>query len=279
MYSIPNSIDEALTILKQDDWKILSGGTDFYPSMGDQPSQDNILDVSKILELREIRIESDGTVVIGALSTWTDLINADLPKSFDGLKLAAREVGSVQIQNRATIAGNICNASPAADGVPPLLILDPIVRLRSIKATRDVPLTEFILGNRKTCLTKDEMVTEIRIPASKTQGSSSFIKLGARKYLIISISMVAARIVVDEANIIKDIALSVGACSLVAKRLPELERTLIGEKLSQDITDLIINDHLNELSPIDDIRATKEFRMVASKELIARAIKSIAGKD
>ncbi|TGT02573.1 xanthine dehydrogenase family protein subunit M, partial [Mesorhizobium sp. M2D.F.Ca.ET.171.01.1.1] len=97
------------------------------------------------------------------------------------------EVGSVQIQNVASVAGNLCNASPAADGVPALLVLDAEVELRSTKATRQLPLGEFILGNRSTALQPGEMVTAIRVPKRSAVGASAFVKLGARRYLVISI--------------------------------------------------------------------------------------------
>jgi len=279
MYSIPKSLDEALSVLAQDRWIILSGGTDIYPAQGDRPLSENVLDVSKISGLRKISTASDGTLSIGALSTWTDLINADLAPSFDGLKLAAREVGSVQIQNRATIVGNICNASPAADGVPPLLTLGATVKVKSQNTARDIPLAAFILGNRKTSLNPEEMVTEITVPASGTRGNSSFIKLGSRKYLVISISMVAARLATNDTGFIDDAAISVGSCSIVAKRLPDLEAALLGNRLNREILDRIDENHLRELSPIDDVRATKEYRLAATKELVKRAIRNLVEAD
>ena len=101
--------------------------------------------------------------MIGARTTWTDLVRHPLPPAFDALKQAAREVGSVQIQNVASVAGNLCNASPAADGVPPLLALDAEVELRSARRARAcLPLGDFILGNRRTALQAGELVTAIR---------------------------------------------------------------------------------------------------------------------
>jgi CO/xanthine dehydrogenase FAD-binding subunit len=168
----------------------------------------------------------DGYWRIGAAASWRTLIDADVPPAFDGLKAAAREVGSVQIQNRATIVGNLCNASPAADGVPPLLTLDAEVEIAGAAGLRYLPLSAFILGNRKTALADGEMVSALRIPAASTAGQSSFLKLGARSYLVISISMAALRLEVDEAGIIRDMSLSIGACSEVAKRMDQLEDAL-----------------------------------------------------
>src|SRR3979409_200143 len=129
--------------------QVLSGGTDFYPALGDRIAQEPVMDISGLRELRGISTESN-YIRVGGLTTWSDIIRAPLPRCFDALKSAAREVGSVQIQNRGTVAGNLCNASTAADGVPPLLALDAEVELASATGSRRMPLGEFIVGNRKT---------------------------------------------------------------------------------------------------------------------------------
>ena len=128
----PVELHEAYSILETGDWKILAGGTDFYPSLNGEVPKTNVLDITNLKSINGIYRDENGDWHIGALTTWTDVIEEDLPPSFDGLKLSAREVGSVQIQNRATIVGNICNASPAADGVPPLLTLGAQVKIGSL---------------------------------------------------------------------------------------------------------------------------------------------------
>jgi len=277
-FSNPISLQEAYRLLSDDRWKILSGGTDFYPTLGERHVNFNVLDVSRISSLDAIEKDDRGNWHIGALVTWTDVIRYELPPAFNSLKLSAREIGSVQIQNRATLVGNICNASPAADGVPPLLTLGAIVKIGSTDGVRELPLHEFIKGNRKTDLQSNEMVIGIKIPAEYAMGTSTFLKLGARKYLVISISMVAARMTIDADNIIEDAAISVGSCSLVAARLHELERMLIGKSVSSDFASLLHDEYFALLAPIDDVRATKGYRMDASKELVARALQTVAGK-
>ncbi|MEP3233453.1 MAG: xanthine dehydrogenase family protein subunit M [Hyphomicrobiales bacterium] len=278
IFECPKTLDAALDLLSSNKWSMLSGGTDFYPSLQDRQPEGNILDISKIAGLKKITKRSDGSWSIGALVTWTDVIKADLPPAFDGLKLAAREVGSVQIQNRATLAGNICNASPAADGMPPLLSLDALVEITSIDGNRRLPISAFVLGNRKIDLSDDEIVTAIIIPADAAKGASSFLKLGARKYLVISISMVAARIEVDDQNTILGAAISVGSCSLVAKRLTALEAALVGQPLDKITPEFILAEHMKDLAPIDDVRASGVYRMDASRELVGRVIADVQGR-
>src|SRR5262245_56522956 len=123
MYVRPRTLDEAVQALATPGVQILAGGTDFYPAHVGRVVSAPVLDITAIDELDGIA-ETAGEFRIGGRTTWTQLIATPLPRCFDALKAAAREVGSIQIQNRATIAGNLCNASPAADGVPPLLALD-----------------------------------------------------------------------------------------------------------------------------------------------------------
>ena len=125
------------------------------------------------------------------------MIRADLPPLFDALKAAAREVGGVQIQNAGTVAGNVCNASPAADGMPALLALGAEVELQSAAGSRRLPLDDFVLGSRRTARRADELVSALHIPARAAGARSVFLKLGGRRYLVISITMVAVLIELD----------------------------------------------------------------------------------
>mgnify|MGYP000483460707 CR=1 FL=1 len=214
-YARPSTPDEALALLSEGEWRILAGGTDFYPAQGARPITEDILEINGIEELRGIR-ETDGHIVLGARTTWTDVLRHALPPAFDALKMAAREVGSVQIQNAGTVAGNLCNASPAADGMPALMILDAEVELSSMAGVRHLALADFILGNRRTARRPDELLTAIRIPKGSTTGASHFLKLGARRYLVISIAMAAVRIDLAEDGRIRRAAIAVGACSCIS---------------------------------------------------------------
>src|SRR5690606_26391915 len=116
----PTDLEEALAVLGERPWTIFAGGTDFYPALGSRPLRQDVLDINGLGALRGIAETAD-RFVIGARTTWTDISRHEFPPAFDALRQAAREVGSLQIQNVGTVAGNLCNASPAADGVPPLL--------------------------------------------------------------------------------------------------------------------------------------------------------------
>ena len=276
MYIKPKTLDEAVLALATEPAQVLSGGTDFYPALGDRPVRGSVVDVSGLGELRGVATQAD-RIRIGGLTTWSEIIRTPLPRCLDALKAAAREVGSVQIQNRGTVAGNLCNASPAADGVPPLLALDADVELVSKAGSRRMPLAEFIVGNRKTQRRADELLTAVLVPRVVESAASAFVKLGARRYLVISISMVAAVVLVDDAGRVADARVAVGSCSAVARRLRELEEELIGAVIREGLGKRVRQEHLQRLSPIDDVRATAEYRMDASLTLVQRALNACIG--
>lgn len=276
-YAKPTSLDEALALLDQTQWRILAGGTDFYPALGNRPIRENILDINGLAELRGVTKSDDGWL-IGARTNWTDIIRHDLPPAFDALRAAAREVGSVQIQNVATVAGNLCNASPAADGVPALLVLGAEVELRSADTLRRLPLADFVLGNRRTALHANEMVTGIRVPRDGASGRSAFVKLGARRYLVISIAMAAARLAVED-GAVREAAIAVGACSAAAVRLTGIERALQGRRADASLGAVLATAPVTELAPIDDVRGSAAYRLDAAREIVTRAVLAAAGLD
>lgn len=275
-YAKPGTLDEALALLGEARWKILAGGTDFYPALGNRPLSENVLDINALRELGGIS-ETATHVAIGARATWTEIVRHPLPPAFDALKQAAREVGSVQIQNFGTIAGNLCNASPAADGVPALLVLDADVELASLAGRRVLPLQDFILGNRRTAIQPGEIVTTVRIPKTSIAGSSSFQKLGARRYLVISIAMAAARVVTGSDGRIERAAIAVGACSAVAQRAAGLESALVGLRPEREVDEAVAADALADLSPIDDVRGSAAYRRAAAREIAGRALLGALG--
>ena len=269
-YVRADSLDVAVKILAEGPRTILAGGTDVFPGLQGRPLTGPVLDISGIATLGQVSFDG-GYWYIGATASWQNLIITDLPAAFDALKAAAREVGSVQIQNRATVIGNLCNASPAADGVPPLLTLDAEVEIVSIDGTRYMELSDFIVGNRKTALRAGEMVGALRIPSSSARGTSSFFKIGARSYLVISISMVALRIDVDKVGMISEIAIAVGACSEVAIRMKRVEEFLLGTPIVT-ASDRLTSELFDCLDPIDDVRATADYRREASVEVVRRLL-------
>lgn len=272
-YLRPTQLSDALAALAQGRFTLLAGGTDFYPARVGAAIDEDVLDVTAIASLRGISVQGD-TLHIGATTTWTDLIDADLPLWCDGLRLAAREIGGVQIQNAGTVAGNLCNASPAADGVPALLALDARVELANAREGRLVPLAEFITAPRRTVRANDELVAAIVIPRWGDRARSTFVKLGARRYLVISIAMVAVTLEPDAHGRVTRAAIAVGSCSAVAQRLHALEARLVGRAFAAGLGATVQASDFDQLAPITDVRASAEYRGEAALELVRRAIET-----
>ena len=272
----PESLEEALAIRASQEVLPLAGGTDVFParSTGEawgHPSKIPLMDLSRIAELGGIEEDECGHR-IGALATWTDVIRRPLPSWFDGLKVAAAQVGGQQIQNRGTLVGNVCNASPAADGQPMLLVLAAEVELASRAGRRRLPLGDFVTGNRRTELRDDELAVALHVPRPPYAAPSDFLKLGSRHYLVISIAAVAGLIALDEAGRIAEARVAVGACSPVARRLDALEAALRGRNVGEDFDEPVADTVPPALSPIDDARGSAAYRLEATTVLVRRLL-------
>lgn len=278
MYLRPHTIEDALDIVSRKGARIVAGGTDLYPALGDRPPDFDFVDLGRIEGLGEIGQCPEGWL-FGARTTWSDILKADLPPAFAGLKAAAREVGSVQIQNRATLVGNLCNASPAADGAPPLMTLGAEVILVGPRGTRRVRVEDFVKGPRKTALRSGEIAMGLHVPRAVAEHRGAFVKLGARRYLVISIAMVAVTLRLDRLGLIRDARVAVGACSPVARRLPVLEAALDGaEPTALMREDFVKRSHLRRLAPVSDVRGSAAYRRDAVAELCRRAVLAALGK-
>jgi len=265
-YLRPRTLAQATAALaERPGLRPLAGGTDVYPAL--RPGAE-LLDLTAITELRGVRVGPEG-VRIGALATWTEVQRAGLGPGFAALVQAGREVGSPQIQNVATVVGNLCNASPAADGTVALLALEAEVEIAGPGGTRRVPLDGFVTGVRQVALGRAEIVTALHLPPPA--GRSAFVKLGARRYLVISVAMVAAHLVLDASGRVARAAVAVGACSPVARRQPRLESALAGLETGA-LPGAVDPGLLDGLSPISDVRAPAGYRTDAVPVLIRRAL-------
>jgi CO/xanthine dehydrogenase FAD-binding subunit len=272
-YARPETLAQALQVVTGGDWRVLAGGTDLYPGAGSRLAG-RVLDVTALPGFSGITrdlLQPDGGLRIGAATPWSMIAKADLQPAVRALQQAAVQVGGRQVQNAGTLGGNICNASPAADGVPPLLVLDAEVELVSAAGARRLGLGDFILGPRRTALRPGEVLAAVIFPARALAGRSAFLKLGARSHLVISIAMVAARLVV-QAGRVTDARIAVGACSPVAVRLPLVEAALLGAPVAEAVARVQAADVQAALAPIDDVRATAAYRLQAAVDLVRRAV-------
>ncbi len=284
----PSTLQEALSLLAKapaGSIRPLAGGTDLFANraIGRQ-----FLDLSALPGFANAYIvHGEHTYLrLGAGFTWAQCQSGILQRlagphaGFDTLSLCAREIGGLQIQERATLVGNSCNASPAADGLTVLLSLDALVECQSERGVRVLALKDFVLGPRRTALAADELVVALRLPlaAPQLQCASHFQKLGARASLLISIAMVSVWLACDisagNTKIVKA-RVAVGSCSPVARRFPLLEAQLQGLDLLA-ARRLVLSDvwkhELQLLTPLDDVRATAQYRQHAAGVLLARSL-------
>lgn len=269
LYLRPHSMDEVLALLAQrPGLRLLAGGTDVYPALPPEGPIGGFLDLSGVEALQQIT-EVDGALRIGAMASWALVQRALRDPVHAALVQAAREVGSPQIQAVGTVGGNLCNASPAADGTVALMALEAEVEIAGPGGQRRMPVAEFVTGVRKVALAPGEVVVALWLPPLR--GCSAFQKLGARRYLVISIAMVAARCETGPDGRIVGAAVAVGACSPVARRLPGLEAALVGAKAG-DLAGLVTPERIEGLAPISDVRAPAGYRAEAVPVLVRRAL-------
>ena len=254
----PKTLGTALKMLKTRGPLVpLAGCTDLYVSLnfGTLPGT-RFLDLSQLGPLRRISMAGD-TLVIGAMATHTDLIHSrHVRKHIPMLVAAAREIGGPQIQNRGTLGGNIANASPAGDTLPALAAAEAVVVLESVDGQRKVPFTGFYTGYRKSVMRPDELIVAVEIPP--IEGKQWFRKVGTRAAQAISkIVMAAVRSARPR--------VALGSVAATVVRLPKTEAALAGAGIAAGRQALIA-----EITPIDDVRSTAEYRRQVSANLLAR---------
>ena len=253
---------------------LLSGGTDLLVKLraGVAPP-DRLLDISGVPSLREI-VWNNAELQIGAAASMTDILGLHgLAERLPLLSTVLQSLGSVQIRNRATLGGNLVNASPAADSAIPLLLYDAVVELAGSNGERFLPVSEFLIGPGKTALQGCEYVRSIRVPLPTQSSTCFFHKVGKRRALTIAIASVGARLVVD-GNRIAEARFAAGSVAATALRLHEVEQRVTGHAVDSDLIAEASEVAQATVSPIDDIRATAEYRRLVVGALVARALRT-----
>ena len=278
-YFAPQKIEEALEILSQygKEIKVIAGGTDLLIQYYDRLYEVGTwLDLKNIKELKEIKIHQN-QVEIGAMVTHAQLEKSeDIKKYFPVLSQAAADIGSPQIRNRGTIGGNIVNASPAGDLLSTLMAYDAQFKLLSLQKEALISAEEFFIGPKKTILEPAQLLIQIILPLPSERTYGSWIKIGKRKALIIATITLALVVEMAEDNkTVKDVRTCLGSVAPTPIEIKEIREKMIGKKFNQlDFNQLgqIVED---KISPIDDIRGTREYRKDVAKNIMINALEEI----
>lgn len=257
--------------------KPVAGGTDLVVQMrAGKIRPKYVADIEGITDLAYIQ-EEDGVLRIGALTKIEEIRRSETVRKYaSNLWLAAQEFATWQVRCVATIGGNLGNASPAADTATPLISLGAEAVLKSRAGERIVPLEEFFAGPGMTVMRPDELLTEIRIPKPAENARHNFLKLGRRTTHVLSIVNVALAIELD-GDVVKDVKIALGSVAPKPVRGKSVEEALKGKAITRESAMNAAALVVNDISPITDVRASKEYRIEMSKVLTFRAIKGVMG--
>jgi carbon-monoxide dehydrogenase medium subunit len=274
----PTSVEEASDLLLRHGKAAvpLAGGTALLIDIRHGEIQPgHVISLWTIPGLRDLR--SNGSLHIGALLTVTELGEALLAPAVEGLRESARSLGSWQIQNLATVGGNICKASPGADLVPPLLCLDADLELQSSTKRREVPLDGFLVGPDQTAIAPGEVLTHIHVPPPPPRTGTAFLKLMRRQALDCSIVSVCARISLDtDGTTCTEARIGLAAVAPNPFRAKRAEAALLGTRLDGETLRHVAALARSEARPISDVRASAEYRSLIVAALVERAIRLAA---
>lgn len=276
-YTAPDSLPELLKILETDTHgsRMLAGGTDLILQMKQglvRPSV--VVDVKKIPELNQIEWSEEEGLHIGAAVPFGRLLAfTALPKELGVLFQACSLIGSVQIKNRGTIGGNICNAAPSADSVPALLCLEASVVLASGKGARTIPLNDFFLAPGKTALADDELLVEIGIPAPPVPAAGCYLRHTTREEMDIAVAGAASFLALaPQKEHVKIARIALGAVAPTPMRAHRAEAMLIGKTMTKEIIEEAAESAALEASPISDLRGSEEYRRELVQVLVRRTL-------
>ena len=273
-YLAPKTLNEALSLLekyKDKSARILAGGTDLLVKMKTiDLKTDYLINVKNIPELNFIDT-ADG-LKIGAAVPLSHIeriekVKEKYPALYEGIKSMA----AIAVRNMGTIAGNICNASPAADTVPSLIAYGAKVKLVSKRGERTVLVEDFIAGVGKTIIGSDELITQVNIPEMNKNSGSAFSKKGRVKADIAKINL--AVYLEREGSICKDCKIVLGSVAVKAIRAKEAEGLLKGQAVSASLIDKIAKEASEEIKPIDDIRSSAEYRSEIARVIVEDTVK------
>ena len=273
-FESPKSVEEALSILKSEsNSSVFAGATDLIPQiLGGRPEPGLIVDLKNIPSLVNLSFSS-GSWKIGAATPVASIKNNEkLTKELPGLSEAGALIGSDQIQNRASLGGNVCTASPGADTVPSLMVNDALAVIASNEGSRTIPVADVITGPGSISLGSGEFIIEFLVPQPPPGTSDAYERFIPRTEMDIAVVDAAARVSLDERGNCKEVRLAIGAAAPTIIRVPAAERILKGKKINDELLAEVMEEASKACRPINDKRGTIEYRRQVAGVLAKRVI-------
>ena len=276
-YLAPRKLDEAVLLLAEHagSAQLLAGGTDLLIFMRDgRKSPDFIIDAKKIPELTRVHLDADRLTIGAAVSCRTIWEHPEIAERFPALTDAATLIGGIQIQGRATFGGNLCNAAPSADTVPPVIVYGAIAHIISARGERDVPVEEICTGPGRTSLAPDEILVSLSIPAPPANSGAAFLRFIPRNEMDIAVANAAARVDLDEAGTtFKSARIAIGAVAPTPLFVEAAGAALSGKPVSDASISDAARIARDASTPINDMRGTIEHRKQLVEVLTTRALR------
>lgn len=273
----PLSIEEAVGVLHSNagQVRLMAGGTDLLPRFASGFGRPGVLiDVKRIPELMQITMHADGGATIGAGVCGADIhAHAELRRVWPGVTEATDLIGSVQIQSRASLGGNLCNASPAADSVPALIAARAQCQLVSTSGVRLVPVENVIVSPGKTCLRADELMLSVSLPARPDRSADAYLRLTPRAEMDIAVAGAGANLALDAQGMVTECHVALGAVAPVPVLAAEAASLLLGTRLDDDVMKRFAHRVKAACHPLDDKRGTAEYRTDMAAVLAVRAVR------
>ena len=275
-YIAARSMEEFSSLIRQHggEARILAGGTDLLVAMKEKEMKARyLIDIKGIPGFTGISYSASQGLKIGALSTIHSIETSQpISDNFPTLCEAASQLGSYQVRHRATLGGNLCNASPAADTATPLMALDAKLNVANEKGERTIPIEQFFVGPGKTALNPGEILKNVTVPTNPPQTGSNYIKLGRRRAMDCAIVNTAVLLTLNQDSSCKNVRIALGSVAPTPIRAVEAEKMLKDQKINGDLIAKAALTAQHAAKPISDVRASADYRFKMTKVVVARAL-------
>jgi carbon-monoxide dehydrogenase medium subunit len=270
----PKTLPEALGLLADNANALpIAGGTNVIVNIREGVYRQNrLVDISRLEELEGIQLKDD-RLVVGAATKMSEILRSELVARYgEPLHKAAKYFANPLVRNRATLGGNLADASPAADSATPLLVLDAELELVNATSTRIVPINDFFIGVNKTAKKNDELIRSIRWPIQSADKKCDFIKLALRKGSSCSVISASVLLGFDSNGLVETARIAIGAVAVRPIRIVKAEKALLGNPLNTESIEIAATLAMEQVKPIDDVRSTADYRRKMSGVLVRRML-------